>query len=248
MNRLFLSLLMFLLIPLVSSGSQEIGAFFTKVNTYVYSKAPGQGKRILVRPRQAFAVAVLDTDGQDRLWLQIVHPKISSKIKGTGWIPLAPHELRNAGNRRVEIFDAVFEEESTLPSSIMVRASNVELLNLTQASEKFPQITWQKVKYVSEEPLRLWIRGTTGIFRPGKTSKFLRRVYVEMVSRNLPKEKLNRLLAGVVRVGDDTWEVERALGRPLRVQSDPGTAEGRVTWEYYSLVVHFKNDVVDQIN
>ena len=248
MNRLLLLLLILLLLPSAAPQAEEIGAFFTKINTYVFTKSPAKGKRFLIRPRQAFTVVNLTTDGQDRLWLQIVYPGRTAKVKGTGWTPLAPHELLDAGNKPVEVFSDVFEGNGAPPESVEVPASDVELLNVTQPSKKFSQVTWQKVKYETAKPLRPWIRGAAGIFRPGRSSEFLSRVYVEMVSRNLPKGKLDRLLAGVVRVGDTSWDVERALGKPLRIQGNSTAVTGRATWEYSSLVVHFTNQVVDRIN
>jgi hypothetical protein len=237
-----------LLVLAASVQGEEIGAFFTKVNVYAYPDGPEQGRRVLVRPRRAFVVVDLKSDAQERVWLQIIYPGREQKLKGEGWTPLAPHELLSAGNRPVEIFADIVEGDDARVRTSVVPAAHLELLNVTQPSSRFPQLTWQKVRYETQTPLRPWLRAATGVFRPGKSSEFLSRIYVEMVSRNLPKEKLNRLLAGVIRVGDSPWEVERALGKPLRVHEDMTAKAKRTTWEYASLVVQFKNEVVEQIN
>lgn len=230
------------------ANAKEIGAFFTKVNAYAFLDGPRSGKRVLVRPRLTFAVVDLTNDREDRLWLQIVYAREELKVKGEGWTPLAPHELLRAGAAPVEIFAEVVENEDVPITKINVPAAHLELLNITKPSRDFPQLTWQKVRYETKVPSRPWIRATSGVFRPGKSSEFLSRAYVEMVSRNLVKAKLNRLISGVVRVGDTPWDVERALGKPLRVNEDSTAEIKRATWEYPSLVVRFKNEVVEQIN
>lgn len=237
-----------LLFAPLSAQAGEIGAFFTQVNAYVYSAGPREGKRFLVRPRQAFSVLNVRRDAEDKLWLYIVYPKRSQKLSGTGWTPLTPGELLSWGEKQVDIFAGTPGGESIAPVLARVPAKDVKLLNETKPSTRFPQVDWQKVRYATKIPLRAWVQGAAGIFRPGKSSEFLGRVYVEMVSRSLKKEKLERLLAGVVRVGDSPWDVERALGAPLRVQKDQASNGSKVTWQYPALSVRFENDVVNQIN
>jgi hypothetical protein len=190
----------------------------------------------------------VSTDGEDKLWLYIVYPKRSQKLSGTGWTPLTPGELVSSGERQVDIFAETPGGKSIAPVVARVPARDVKLLNETKISTRFPQVSWQKVSYASKIPLRAWVQGAAGIFRPGKSSVFLRKTYVEMVSRNLKKKKLERLLAGVVRVGDSPWDVERALGAPLRMQKDQASGGRKVTWQYPALSVRFENDVVNQIN
>ncbi len=247
MRRIILCFL-FLSLAAPALSAEEVGALFTKVNAYAFPDGPGQGRRTLVRPRLAFSVVNLTTDADERLWLLIIYPEQQRKLTGEGWTPLAPHELLNARTSAVEIFADIIEDKDARVSRLMVPAARLELLNVTKASRNFPQLTWQKVRYETTVPARLWIRATSGVFRPGKSSEFLGRVYVEMVSRNLAKDKLNRLISGVIRVGDTPWDVERALGKPLRVNEDSTAEVKRTTWEYPSLVVHFKNEVVEQIN
>ncbi len=146
------------------------------------------------------------------------------------------------------MFTEIVDSEEGPVNSVVVPTTGLELLNVTQAGERFPRLTWQKVRYETSAPLRLWIQAVTGIYRPGRSAQFVARAYVEMVSRNLPKDKLERLISGVIRVGDSPWEVEHALGEPLRVHEEPSGETRRTTWEYPSLVVLFKNEVVEQIN
>jgi hypothetical protein len=246
-KRSLLPILLLLLLPQLSHG-EEIGAFFTRVNAYVYADGPDTGKRYLVRPRQALPVLNLKTDQDDKLWLYISHPKRSVKRTGTGWTPLTPGELLGFGRKPVKIFADVFEDGSSPPEVTEVPAADVKLQNVTKASAHFPQIVWHKVRYTTDSPLLAWINSGAGIFRPNKTTEYLSRTYVEMVSRNLEKEKLERLLSGVVRVGDTAWEVEQALGKPLRVQEDQAQSPNRSTWQYSSLSIRFENQVVNQIN
>ena len=248
MKRLPFLLLVGLTLASPPAFAEELGAFFTKVNTYTYPKGPGGGQRVLIRARQVFAIVNLTTDESDRLWYQILEPRKTRRIQGEGWTPLAPHELLADQQQRVEIFPEIPENPDRAPATIPVRAGNLEILNVTTPSRTFPQITWQKVRYKTREPLRLWIRAATGIARPAASVNFLTRTYEEMVSRNLPREKLNRLLSGVIRVGDTTLEVEWALGKPLRVQDETILTTTRTTWHYPSMVVQFKNQLVEQVN
>lgn len=245
MNRIVLAIAL-LFVPL-SAQAGEIGAFFTQVNAYIYTSGPREGKRYLARPRQAFSVLNVRTDAEDRLWLYIVYPKRSQKLAGTGWTPHTPGELLSWGEKQVDIFAETPDRGSIAPVVARVPAQDVKLLNETKPSSRFPQVDWQKVSYASEIPLRAWVQGAAGIFRPGKSSEFLSRVYVELVSRNLKKVKLERLLSGVVRVGDSSWDVERALGPPLRVQKDQASGDNKMTWQYPARSVRFENDVVNQI-
>lgn len=245
--KLRLLAIAFFVTPHLALGA-EIGAFFTQVNAYIYTAGPREGKRFLVRPRQAFSVLNLQTDADDRLWLNIVHPRRRAKASGAGWTPLTPAELLNSRGKEVEIFAEASDGGGTATVIAKVPASDVELLNVTKPSTRFPQVIWHKVRYATNAPLHAWVQGVTGIFRPGKSAEFMRRVYVEMVSRNLKKDKLKRLLSGVVRVGDSPWDVERALGAPLRTQKDQAAGGGKVTWQYHSLTVRFENEVVNQIN
>ena len=248
MRRLIL-LFPLLLLPLAGGVfGEEIGGFFTKVNAYAYPDGPSQGRRVLVRPRKFFSVVNVAADVEDKFWLQIIHPGQQKKVTGEGWTPLAPHELLSASTRSVKIYEKIVEREDAPVNTLEVPAIHLQLLNLTQPGGRFRHVTWQKVRYETTVPVRLWIRRTAGVFRPGKSSEFLGRVYAEMVSRNLPKEKLNRLISGVVRVGDSPWDVEHALGKPLRVTEDTTAETMRAKWEYLSLVVKFKNEVVEQVN
>ena len=248
MKRLPILLLVGLALAAPPAFAEELGAFFTKVNTYTYPNGPGAGKRVLIRARQVFTIVNLTTDESDRLWYQILEPRKMRRIRGEGWTPLAPHELLADREQEVEIFPEILENLDRAPVPLPVRAGDLKMLNVTAPSRTLPQITWQKVRYETREPLRLWIRATTGIARPATSVNFLTRTYEEMVSRNLPREKLNRLLSGVIRVGDTTLEVEWSLGKPLRVQDETILTTTRTTWHYPSMVVQFKNQLVEQVN
>ena len=248
MKRLPILLLVGLTLALPSAFAEELGSFFTKVNTYTYPNGPGGGQRVLIRARQVFAIVNLTTDESNRLWYQILEPRNMRRIRGEGWTPLAPHELLADREQIVEIFPEILENPARAPTTIPVRAGDLEMLNVTSPSRTLPQITWQKVRYNTREPLRLWIRAATGIARPAKSVNFLTHTYEEMVSRTLPREKLDRLLSGVIRVGDTTLEVEWALGKPLRVQDETILTATRTTWHYPSMVVQFKNQLVEQVN
>lgn len=232
--------------PALADG--EIGVFFTKVNAYIYPDGPGTGKRILVRPREAFTVVNLTTDVEERPWLRIIYPKVGKNISGEGWSPLAPHEIMSSGTGEVQIFPHTLENPAMPVAAVKVPATSLELLNVTQASTRFPEVLWQKVRYQAKIPIRPWIRASTGIYRPGKNENFINRVYTEMVSRNVKKEKQLRLLSGVVRVGDSTQEVKWAMGAPVRIEEEAIADVKSSTWHYPSLTVHFENQVVEQIN
>ncbi|MCH7478991.1 MAG: hypothetical protein IIA14_12945 [SAR324 cluster bacterium] len=248
MKRLPILLLIGLTLAWPSAFAEELGAFFTKVNTYTYPNGPGGGQRVLIRARKVFAIVNLTTDESNRLWYQILEPRKMRRIEGEGWTPLAPHEVLADREQIVEIFPEILENPDRAPATIPVRAGDLEMLSITAPSRTLPQITWQKVRYKTREPLRLWIRAATGIARPAKSVYFLTHTYEEMVSRTLPREKLDRLLSGVIRVGDTTLEVEWALGKPLRIQDETILTATRTTWHYPSIVVQFKNQLVEQVN
>ena len=247
-RRLAALMLMLLPFALSTAGAQEIGAYFTLVNTYIYAKGPREGRRVLVRPRQAFNVLDVTTDHEDTMWFLIVHPRETSKFSGTGWTAQAPHELVSARQEPVLLFSRIPDGTGRDLSIYRIPATAVELLNETQSDTPFSQLDWQKVRFQFDQPLRAWARGTAGIYRPGKTAGFLSRVYGELVTRNVDKDEQVRLLSGVVHVGDDVREVRWALGDALRSQEETIGDAHRTLWQYPEMTVTFENDVVKQIN
>jgi hypothetical protein len=248
--RAMLVLLALLALPCAAGTAlgQGIGAYFTLVNTYVDVKAPHDGRRVLVRPRQAFTVVDVATDAQDQLWYLVVLPDETVKVSGIGWTAAAPHELVAASQEPVTVLSRIPTEDVRGLQSAKVPAGGVELLNETQSSAAFAQVDWQKVRYQFETPLRAWARGGAGIYRPGKTAAFLSRVYGELLTRNVDKDEQTRLLSGVIRIGDPLREVRWALGDPLRSQDETVGEARRSTWQYPELTVTFENGVIKQIN
>jgi len=246
--RFFLALLAIGLALPFHGMASEIGAFFTQVNTYGYVEGPEQGKRFLVRARQAVTVLDVTTDFQNRRWLKISFPKISTRLSGEGWTPLAPHEILNNATQMVEVYEKHMEERDNTLAFVQVRASDLKLLNITHPSTKYPNIVWQKVSYAAKAPVNLWVRDGAGIYRSGKTVAYLSRVYADMVSRNIQKDKQTRLLSGVVRVGDSQAEVEWALGKPLRVREESTGSAKKIIWQYAATTVRFDNLLVEKIN
>ncbi|HKI99804.1 MAG TPA: hypothetical protein VKB51_15115 [bacterium] len=246
-TRLAALLLVLLSFTFASASAQTIGAYFTLVNTYIYVKAPHEGRRILVRPRQAFNVVDVTTYGADSMWFQLVYPRDTAKTTGVGWTPTAPHELLVPQQEPVLVFSAIPDGQSS-PQIFRVPAPSLELLNETQSNTPFVQVDWQKVRYSFAQPVRAWARGTAGIYRPGKTAAFMSRVYGELVTRNVSKEEQTRLLSGVIRVGDTTREVRWAMGDPLRSNEETISDARRTVWQYPELTVTFENEVVKQIN
>lgn len=231
-----------------ASAVETIGSYFTIVNTYVYTKGPRDGRRYLVRPRQAFNVVDVMTDDEGTLWFRIVYPAVTAKLSGTGWTPSAPHELVSAQEEPVLVFSRIPAGNNGGFSVLKVPATSLELLNETQSETRFAQLTWQRVRYQTEQPMRVWARGPAGIHRPGKTAAFISRVYGELVTRNVDKDLQTRLLSGVIRIGDTVREVRWALGDPLRNQEETIGDARRNIWQYPELTVTFENEVVKQIN
>lgn len=225
--------------------AQGVGAYFTLVNTYIYANGPGQGARTLVRPRLSFNVVDLRLDTQDRIWFRIVYPSKSMQLKGEGWTAKSPHQLRGTSNQPVLIFNRIpsvrpgFRGQGSM-RSYRIPIADLELLNESQAGSGFAQLDWQKVRYKVTEPLLAWARGGAGIYRIGKSEAFLSRVYGEMVTRNVGKEKRIRLLSGVIRIGDTLREAAWALGDPLRRQDEPIGNTKRTIWQYPEMTVIFE--------
>ncbi len=247
--RLALAALALLLAAAGSARAQQaIGGYFTLVNTYFYAKAPHDGKRILVRPRQAFTVLDVTTDSQDLLWFQVSYPAEINKVTGIGWTAAAPHELLATPQEPVLVFTSVPGTDEAGLSVFKVPASGLELLNETQSGRPYAQVDWQKVRYQFDQPLRAWARGSAGIYRPGKSAQFLSRVYAELVTRNVDKDLQNRLLSGIIRIGDTQRDVRWALGDPLRTQQETIGAARHTIWQFPELTVTFENEVVKQFN
>lgn len=231
-----------------AAQTQAIGAYFTVVNTYVYEKGPQTGRRLLIRPRNAFNVVDVTADANDILWFLIVHPSETERSSGIGWTAAAPHELLAAPQEPVLVFSRIPAGDPRGLGVFKVPAVGVELLNETQSGTSFAQVDWQKVRYQLEQPQRLWARAGAGIYRPGKTAAFMSRVYGELVTRNVDKDEQTRLLSGIVRVGDTLRDVRWALGEPLRSQEETIGEARRTIWQFPEMTVTFENAVVKQIN
>lgn len=227
---------------------EGIGAYFTLVNTYIYSKGPRTGSRYLVRPRLAFTVVDVTVDSQDTIWYKIIYPPRTTKVSGLGWTPTAPHEILAPQPEPVLVFSRIPSNGNDAFTVLSVPVSGVELLNESQSDPRFAQVRWQKVRYELSRPLRAWARGTAGIYRAGKTETFLSRVYGEMVTRVVGKEKITRFLSGVIRIGDSLREAGWALGQPLNEREETVANTKRTTWHFQEMVVVFENQVVKQIN
>ena len=224
--------------------AEGIGAFFTRVNTYIFAKGPKAGPATLVRARSSFTVLDLVRGNDDVVWYQIVYQPKTVRVKALGWTPMAPHELVGDNQESVLVYSRIPENGKTRFSVFRVPISGLKLLNESQSSKSYPQLDWQKVEYRLRRPLRAWVRGKTGIYRAGKGESFLSRGYGEMVAGNLKREDRQRLLSGIVRIGDTSEEVTWALGDPLQHQNETVASTKRTTWQYPELTVVFENDVV----
>ncbi len=245
------ALLMYPAVPVTVGGvarAQSVGAYITLVNTYIYDRSPGVGRRILVRPRNTFSVLDQGRDARGRVWFKIVYTEGKETISGEGWTAKAPHEILGAQHEAVLVFTGIPENGARSLETFRVPVSSLELLNESRPSSEFASVNWTKVRFRLERPQHLWVRGGAGIYRPGKTDAFLARVHGEMVTRNVEKVALRRLLSGVVRVGDGPREVRWALGEPLRNQEDTAGGISRQTWQYPELTVLIENGLVKQID
>lgn len=228
--------------------AQETSVFFTQVNTYAYTAGPRAGERHLVRARQTLTVTGLLADADGVIWYQAIDPERTARVRGTGWVALDPHELAQRGSQTVLVFPEPIELARTATAGREVPASDLQLANVSQPGQSFPEITWQMVNYETSVPSLLYVRGTTGIYRPFTTEKFISDAHAEMVTQGVDTDRQRRLLAGVVRVGDGPQDVRWAMGEPM--QHEESTAEELkiMVWHYPGLQVRFENDVVKKIN
>jgi hypothetical protein len=229
-------------------AGEALGAFFTQVNTDIYSDGPNAGPRVLVRPRETFAVIDVTTTAEGTVWYRIEFPARDTKLEGVGWVFEAPHEILERQGGTVTVFTEIPRSRNTIGETVNVPTQAIKQLNLTEPSARFPEITWYKVQYSAKTPLTPWIRAATGIYRPGVSAEFITRVYANMVARNIQVAKVKRLLSGVIQVGDDKRDVEWGLGDPLHVREEIIGETRRVYWQYAMVVVQFENDVVKQLN
>ncbi len=246
--RLAVLLPLLLLLGVPPALGQSIGAYFTRVNTYIYTEGPRDGRRYLVRPRLAFNVVDVTLDEKGVPWYKIIYPPQTVTLEGPGWTAQPPHALLGAEQGRVLVFSRIPADEASSFEVYRVPVSGIEVLNESQPAEQFAPVNWQKVRYALERPLQAWARGTAGIYRAGKTDTFFNRVYGEMVTRNVDKDERFRLLSGVVRIGDSLQQVRWALGDPLRSQEETIATATRIIWQYAALSVVMENGVVKQIN
>ncbi len=228
--------------------AQDTGAFFTLVNTYAFVDSPREGERHLLRARRSFTVVDFTVDAEDVVWYWVVQPERRVKISGTGWVALDPHELNQLNGQPVLVFPEVIEEGMRPMAGREVPAADLVLANVTQPSGSVPEITWQKVTYETEVPGRVWVRSTTGIYRPFRSAKIVADVHAEMVTRSVDNDRLRRLLSGVTRVGDSPQEVAWALGDPTQREESTAEELNIMVWHYPGLQVRFENSVVKQIN
>ena len=248
MKRWVLFVLILFLPDLAEAELNTIGTVFTKVNAYVYDDGPERGKRILVRAREAYEATDVAKDGRDRVWFQILLPARQKTVAGEGWTPFSPAEIQNAGTEAIPVYATTFDRRKDDTSRILVPPENLKFLNETKNSKPFPEIIWQKVKYSTKKATAAWIRGSSVFYRAGKELNFIQRSYEEMVSRNIKKETLLRLISGVVRVGDSEQNVNWALGKPLRVQEQTAGETARMIWHFTTMEVQFRDKVVERIN
>ncbi|MBI3993152.1 MAG: hypothetical protein HY342_07745 [Candidatus Lambdaproteobacteria bacterium] len=229
-------------------ADEPLGAFFTQVNTYLYSDGPNAGARVLVRARQTFTVIDLTNTADGTVWYRIVFPERDTRLEGVGWVFEAPHEILERQGGNVTVYEEIPRARTAVGETVSVPTQAIKQLNITEPSTRFAEITWYKVQYSAKIPLTPWIRAATGIYRPGVSAEFITRVYANMVARNIKVDKVKRLLSGVIQVGDSKRDVEWGLGDPLHVREETAGDIRRVFWQYAMVVVQFENDVVKQIN
>jgi hypothetical protein len=230
------------------AAAQDTSAFFSLVNTYAYANGPRDGERTLVRARQTLTITGFVVDGDGVLWYRAIDPERTARLKGAGWVALDPHEISQRGSQHLLVFPEIVQSVSDDRAALEMPASDVTLANLAQPSTAFSEITWQKVTYETSVPATLYVRASTGIYRPFRSDRFLSDVHAEMVTQGLDNDRLRRLLTGVVRPGDSGQDVRWALGDPI--QQEESTAEGLKIqiWHYPGVQVRFENGVVKKIN
>lgn len=247
--RLILLTALFAVVGVAAArASNGLGAFFTQVNTYVYTKAPGAGPRYLVRPRQALTVLDLRSTEAGVLWYQIEYTAKDKKLEGEGWIMETPHEILAKPGMLVTVFLTIPDTRPSLVSTVSIPVHALKLLDIVEPSTHYAEISWQKVRYKTNTPLTPWIRAATGIYRPGIEEEFITRVYATMVARQVPVKKLKRLISGVIQVGDSQQDVTWSLGEPLNSREETTGDTRHVFWQYGSIVVQFENSIVKLIN
>jgi hypothetical protein len=225
----------------------EMGAFITLINTYAYPQGPRKGNRLLIKSRVALPVLDQAFDEGDRLWYQVLLADRSERAEGVGWTPLSSEEILSRGSDTVQVYSRPLDAGFRAFQSLAVPATDLELAHETQRSEEFPQVEWQKVRYAARQAVTMWVRGTAGVYRVGRSPAFLSQSYAEMATRTVSKAALMRLLSGVVRIGDTPQEVRWALGDPLRT-GEEASGTGKVTvWEFPEAVVRFESAVVKQV-
>jgi hypothetical protein len=186
-------------------------------------------------------------DDGDRLWYQVLGAERTEKVEGAGWTPLTAQELQARGAEGVPVYSRPLNSSFRAFQSLTVPAADLEPSRETQRNDDLPQIEWQKVRYSTRLPQKLWVRAAAGIYRVGKSPAFLTQAYADMATRSVAKELLARLLSGVVRPGDSPQEVRWALGEPLRTGEEAAGAVKLTLWDYPEAQVRFENAVVKQV-
>ncbi len=226
--------------------AQEIGSFFVLVNTYGYAGSPNLGKRFLVRHRNTYALIRSQRGPLGRLWRLIELANITRTVQGEGFVVQGEH-LTPDGNGDVQVFPFLPINPKVSLNPRLISHLNIRLQNDLRTAKRFPQLTWQKVRYKSESLVRVWVLATKGIARFGVRPGAIQEIYRVMLSQQTPPAKRWRLMGGVVHQGDTAADVRISLGAPLRNQQTGQDNASRRVWDYSDYTVRFENGVVKEV-
>ncbi|MDH4224356.1 MAG: hypothetical protein OEW12_01760 [Deltaproteobacteria bacterium] len=224
---------------------QQLGGFLTHVNTYAYTNGPENGGRYLLASGNGFAVVDSTSAPDGTLWYQVIHPSRTQILNESGWITYTPAEITaKKKDETLPVFSEIVKSSDNPVEARQIPAKDIRLKTETEPSGVFSGVVWRRVAYSTKVSRLVWVKGTAGVYRPGRQPSILFIALKEMAEKKLDSTLRTRLLNGVVKPGDSPREVRWALGDPSGVQ---GTKEGEtqlIVWQYPDIEIQFENNIL----
>jgi hypothetical protein len=221
------------------------GSFLILKSAYLYQNKTKQGQRNLTRKRKAYDVIDISHINGSSLMFQILIKEKKTEINGTGYIVETESELKELGVREVRVYPDLPEAESNLTDFQPVPSNQLSFTGKKATSPDFPKLSWKAVNYKASIFSKAWIPEWAGIYRPDKDALWLNRTYDIVISRNLEKRLVEKILTGQVEIGFTMDQVRMAFGKPTEEHAIENNT--KMEWIYPSHKVIFSSGIVSRV-
>ncbi|MDT8448180.1 MAG: hypothetical protein RRB13_14905 [bacterium] len=240
MKRILLGLLALCLgaLPLQA----EMGSFLVLKSAYFYPSLNG-GKKVLTRNKTAYPVVGMEFVGEDKMLFQVLVPtdQIST---GSGFIVETDQELKENKDALIKVYPSLPSTKADLTDYQLVPVAALLITGRQETQADFPQLAFRAVNYKGALPQTYWVDDWAGIYRPEKESTWLNQVFEELSRTQLPEDRRDRVLMGLVETGFTEQEVRQALGEPTQRER---LATGEIQWIYANKKILFEAGKVAQV-